>query len=171
VTLLGLTLLGGAGFMGVKVLEYQAKWRHGLLWGRHYAPEAHEPGHAAVDPAPPPARAARDVPAILPPAERSTIPPAAVGPPGTVTEGDPEPSGEEIVPANVHWFFGIYFLMTGLHGIHVLGGMGAIGWLALRASRGHFSDAYFTPVDLVGLYWHLVDMIWIFLFPLLYLIH
>ena len=67
-------------------------------------------------------------------------------------------------------FFSFYFMMTGLHGFHVLGGMAAIGWLIYRANRNEFSDAYYTPVDLVGLYWHLVDLIWIFLFPLLYLV-
>jgi cytochrome c oxidase subunit 3 len=68
-------------------------------------------------------------------------------------------------------FFSIYFLMTGLHGIHVLVGMGLITWILIRATKNEFGPKYFTPVDLVGLYWHLVDLIWIFLFPLLYLIH
>jgi cytochrome c oxidase subunit III len=61
--------------------------------------------------------------------------------------------------------------MTGLHGIHVLIGMLAIGWVLIKSFNGAFSPQYFTPVDFVGLYWHLVDLIWIFLFPLLYLIH
>jgi cytochrome c oxidase subunit 3 len=61
--------------------------------------------------------------------------------------------------------------MTGLHGIHVLVGMGLITWIMIRAKKKEFSSEFFTPVDLVGLYWHLVDLIWIFLFPLLYLIH
>jgi cytochrome c oxidase subunit 3 len=61
--------------------------------------------------------------------------------------------------------------MTGLHGVHVVIGMLAITWLLVRSHLGHFSSGYFTPVDLVGLYWHVVDIIWIFLFPLLYLIH
>jgi cytochrome c oxidase subunit 3 len=68
-------------------------------------------------------------------------------------------------------FFSIYFLMTGLHGLHVLIGMCLITWITIRAKRGEFGPAYFTPVDMIGLYWHLVDIIWIFLFPLLYLIH
>lgn len=68
-------------------------------------------------------------------------------------------------------FFSIYFLMTGLHGLHVLIGMGLITWILFRALQNEFGPRYFTPVDLVGLYWHLVDLIWIFLFPLLYLIH
>ena len=61
--------------------------------------------------------------------------------------------------------------MTGLHGIHVIAGMVAISWILRRAVRGDFGSQYFGPVDYVGLYWHLVDMIWIYLFPLLYLIH
>jgi cytochrome c oxidase subunit 3 len=60
--------------------------------------------------------------------------------------------------------------MTGLHGIHVIVGMIVLGLMLVRAARGEFGPAYFTPVDLSGLYWHLVDLIWIFLFPLLYLI-
>ena len=61
-------------------------------------------------------------------------------------------------------------MMTGLHGIHIVIGMGFIGWLLVRSVKGHFNSEYFGPVDYVGLYWHLVDLIWIYLFPLLYLI-
>jgi cytochrome c oxidase subunit 3 len=71
----------------------------------------------------------------------------------------------------INSFFSIYFMMTGLHAIHVLIGMGILAWLFFRALGGAFTPAYYTPVDLGGLYWHLVDLIWIFLFPLLYLIH
>lgn len=77
-------------------------------------------------------------------------------------QGDPVPGA--------HIFFSLYFTMTGLHGLHVLAGMVAIGWLLHRALRGDFSASYYNPVDLTGLYWHLVDMIWIYLFPLLYLV-
>ena len=68
-------------------------------------------------------------------------------------------------------FFSFYFMMTGLHGIHVLGRHGRhhVGLLQARDTR-RFRRDYYTPVDLVGLYWHLVDLIWIYLFPLLYLI-
>jgi cytochrome c oxidase subunit III len=72
---------------------------------------------------------------------------------------------------NAGIFFSIYFMMTGLHGLHVLAGMGAITWILMRSIRGDFSREYFFPVDYVGLYWHLVDLVWIYLFPLLYLIH
>ncbi|MEM8485420.1 MAG: cytochrome c oxidase subunit 3 family protein [Bacteroidota bacterium] len=67
-------------------------------------------------------------------------------------------------------FFSIYFIMTGIHGFHVLVGMGLMTWLAIRAKLGHFSSQWYTPVELTGLYWHIVDIIWIFLFPLMYLI-
>ncbi|HYP14747.1 MAG TPA: cytochrome c oxidase subunit 3 family protein [Bryobacteraceae bacterium] len=73
-------------------------------------------------------------------------------------------------PPNQFVFFSFYFMMTGLHGLHILGGMVAISWVLRRAIRGDFNNVYYTPVDLVGLYWHLVDLIWIYLFPLLYLI-
>lgn len=71
---------------------------------------------------------------------------------------------------NIGLYYSFYFMMTGLHGIHVLGGMGLITWVMLRARKGEFSDKYYTPVEGVGLFWHLVDLIWIFLFPLLYLV-
>jgi cytochrome c oxidase subunit 3 len=74
------------------------------------------------------------------------------------------------IPEHLGTFFSVYYLMTGLHGIHVVVGMALYAWLALRARRGDFGPAYYGPVDGVALYWHLVDMIWIFLFPLFYLI-
>jgi len=75
-----------------------------------------------------------------------------------------------IAGSNPHVFFSIYFLMTGLHGIHVLSGMGLIGWLIYRVSNDQFSSEYYTPLEMVGLFWHLVDIVWIYLFPLFYLI-
>ena len=67
-------------------------------------------------------------------------------------------------------FFTIYFMMTGIHGLHVIIGMGLIFWVALKAMKGQFSSRYYAPVEGVGLYWHLVDLVWIFVFPLLYLV-
>jgi cytochrome c oxidase subunit 3 len=71
---------------------------------------------------------------------------------------------------NPHVFFSVYFLLTGLHGIHVIAGMIAIGWVLRRTIKNHFSAEYYTPIENAGLYWHLVDLVWIYLFPLLYLI-
>jgi cytochrome c oxidase subunit 3 len=73
-------------------------------------------------------------------------------------------------PEHTNMFFTIYFAMTGLHGIHVLVGVFIFIWLLIRAVKGHFTPDYFGPVDYAALYWHIVDLIWIFLFPLLYLI-
>jgi cytochrome c oxidase subunit 3 len=67
-------------------------------------------------------------------------------------------------------FFNIYFLATGLHAFHVIVGMSILIWVLKRMVRGEFTPTYFIAVELGGLYWHLVDLIWIFLFPLLYLI-
>lgn len=67
-------------------------------------------------------------------------------------------------------FFSLYYLMTGLHGIHVLVGIGLMIWLVKKASNHAFDSEYYTPLEITGLYWHLVDIIWIFLFPLFYLI-
>jgi cytochrome c oxidase subunit 3 len=74
-------------------------------------------------------------------------------------------------PRNAHLFFGIYFMMTGLHGIHVLGRIAVWIWLLVRPLRGEFGARYFGPIDYAALYGHLVDLIWIYPFPLLYLIH
>jgi cytochrome c oxidase subunit III len=67
-------------------------------------------------------------------------------------------------------FFAVYFMMTGVHGVHVVIGIGLITWILVRAAKGEFSSRYYAPVEGVGLYWHLVDLIWIYLFPLLYLV-
>lgn len=72
--------------------------------------------------------------------------------------------------SNLGMYFSFYFTMTGLHGSHVLAGMGLIAWCIVRTHRGEFSSKYWTPLECVGLFWHLVDLIWIYLFPLLYLI-
>jgi cytochrome c oxidase subunit 3 len=72
--------------------------------------------------------------------------------------------------AHLAMYFSFYFLMTGLHGTHVLVGMGLIVWTMIRTKRGEFDANYYTAVEGVGLFWHLVDLIWIYLFPLLYLV-
>jgi len=66
-------------------------------------------------------------------------------------------------------FFSIYFAMTGLHALHMVIGIGIMTVLLVQARRGMYGAAYYTPVELSGLYWHFVDIVWIFLFPLLYL--
>jgi cytochrome c oxidase subunit 3 len=71
---------------------------------------------------------------------------------------------------HVQLFYSLYFAMTGFHALHMLVGFGLLTWLLIDAQRGRFGPAYWAPVEIVGLYWHFVDIVWIFLFPLLYLI-
>lgn len=71
---------------------------------------------------------------------------------------------------NTSIFFALYFMMTGLHMLHVFGGMAVLAVLLVLTYRGKFSKEYNAPIEIGGLYWHLVDLIWIYLFPLLYLI-
>jgi len=73
-------------------------------------------------------------------------------------------------PTNAQLFFSLYFAMTGLHALHMIIGVGLLGVLTVRGAQGMFSRFYYTPVELSGLYWHFVDLVWIFLFPLLYLL-
>jgi cytochrome c oxidase subunit 3 len=75
----------------------------------------------------------------------------------------PEPGVAEL-------FFYLYFFVTGLHALHLSIGIGVLAWMAWKALSGRISPAYHTPLDLAGLYWHLVDIVWIFLYPLFYLV-
>ncbi len=76
--------------------------------------------------------------------------------------------GPQPGPAEI--FFSFYFVMTGFHALHMIIGLGLQTYLLIQAARNRFSAAYYTPVEMVGLYWHFVDIVWIFLFPLLYLV-
>jgi cytochrome c oxidase subunit III len=72
--------------------------------------------------------------------------------------------------AQAQLFFSIYFILTGLHALHMVIGIGLLAWLLREALRGRYDAAYHAPLENTGLYWHFVDIVWIFLFPLLYLI-
>jgi cytochrome c oxidase subunit III len=75
-----------------------------------------------------------------------------------------------IEPRHAVLFFSLYFAMTGMHATHMIIGIGIFIWLLVGAMKGKYSPAYSTPVEIAGLYWHFVDIVWIYLFPLLYLI-
>jgi len=72
--------------------------------------------------------------------------------------------------ANVQLFFSLYFLMTGLHALHMIIGLGIMTWMLVWSWRGIVTAEYYSPIEISGLYWHFVDIVWIFLFPLLYLL-
>jgi cytochrome c oxidase subunit 3 len=186
--MLWLTIACAVGFMSVKYVEYSHKWHDGLLWARQYNPQAAHGGHSeedhgteakptAAEESPPAAsaRAETMAPATGDPtaSEHSNIGPAAAGPAGLAGAEEAAAADNAIIPepANARIYFSIYFLMTGLHGIHVLGGIGAMLWLLWGVRQGIFASGHFTRVDMVALYWHVVDLIWIYLFFLLYLIH
>lgn len=73
-------------------------------------------------------------------------------------------------PGPMKIFYSLYFCMTGMHALHMIIGIGLMFWLLPKVKRGVYTSEYFTPVENFGLYWHFVDIVWIFLFPLLYLI-
>jgi cytochrome c oxidase subunit III len=167
---IAITILCGFGFMGIKYVEYSHKIHDGLLPGTHYQPvhrawelpiyQEKNAGHGHAAPAVAEAHGEDH-------AEHGGLPELAAAPLKKLMG----PHEFNVEPRNVHRFFSIYFCMTGLHGIHVLVGIGIWVWLLLRAKAGEFGPDYFGPVDYAALYWHIVDLIWIYLFPLLYLIH
>jgi cytochrome c oxidase subunit 3 len=109
------TMILGAVFLGVKVVEYADKINHHLVPGPHFQ--------------------------------------------------FAEPFGQ-----TAQLYFSLYFAMTGLHATHMIIGIGIMAVIAWQAGRGKFGPKWYTPVEITGLYWHFVDLVWIFLFPLLYLI-
>jgi len=123
---LGLTILLGAAFLGVKVFEYHRDYVEGMVPGVWFHPS---------------------------------------------TKTLQEWSKEKVNPRQVELYFVFYFVLTGLHALHMVIGMGVLGVQIVLARRGWFPPEYPTPIELSGLYWHFVDIVWIFLFPLLYLLH
>ena len=197
IVLLALTFAGAATFLVIKYFEYTHKFHVGIYPGHKFyenpGGESHgleanlgdEAGSVEVALTEERAPVVQAVAfADTPPAEPTTVAPPAMGPAGLAEDAlEPADAGDgeheekpdhpldlSDPPPNVHMFFNIYYLMTGLHGIHVFIGGIMLIWLMIGAVRGRFSAEYFTPVDLGGLYWHIVDLIWIFLFPLFYLI-
>jgi cytochrome c oxidase subunit III len=83
--------------------------------------------------------------------------------------GQPLPEGSDIA-IHSQMFFVLYFALTGLHALHMIIGLPILAYMTWRAWQGRFGPEYYTPVEITGLYWHFVDIVWIFLFPLLYLI-
>jgi cytochrome c oxidase subunit III len=112
---LGITIVLGLTFLGVKFYEYYHKFEEGLVPGLNFKWTGDNPGGADI-------------------------------------------------------FYLFYFIMTGMHALHMIIGVCLMAGLILLARRGRFTPAYYSPVELSGLYWHFVDIVWVFLFPLLYLV-
>jgi cytochrome c oxidase subunit 3 len=121
---LGLTLVLGLAFLGIKSIEYKEKFEKHHVPGSSFQFQEKIPGH-------------------------------------------PDQYAD---PRHAQIFFALYFVMTGLHALHMIVGVGIFIWLLVKAWKGRFTPEYNTPVEMGGLYWHFVDIIWIYLFPLLYLI-
>ena len=77
---------------------------------------------------------------------------------------------DEFIKRRAQMFFVFYFFMTGLHAIHMIVGLIMLTVMLIWARQGRFTPSYFVPLEVSGLYWHFIDIVWVFLFPLLYLV-
>jgi cytochrome c oxidase subunit 3 len=141
---LALTILCAFGFMSIKYVEYSHKIHEGLLPGKYFSNT----------------KFADDVVKLT-----ASIPEEELSESMLALSKQPEKL-KKYAPL----YFGFYFSMTGLHGIHVMMGAGMIFWVMLKVHRKKLNAEYYTPIEGVGIFWHIVDLIWIYLFPLLYLV-
>jgi cytochrome c oxidase subunit 3 len=135
-----LTMILGCVFLGVKVIEYEDKFANHEVPGYNFDFSYHE-RHAAAEGHAPEASEHREL---------SLTP--------------------EQLQNTTQLYFSLYFTMTGLHALHMIIGVGIMLVITWMAHKGKFDGVYYTPVEMAGLYWHFVDIVWIFLFPLLYLV-
>jgi cytochrome c oxidase subunit III len=131
-----LTLILGCAFLGIKAVEYRAKFVEHHVPGATFDFKCESPDH-----------------------------------PGQLVACH-IPGNKDVLVNQRHaeMFFSLYFIMTGLHALHMIIGIGLFAWLLIMAWRGRYTPHYNTPIEIGGLYWHFVDLVWIYLFPLLYLI-
>lgn len=189
------TMILGATFLGVKAIEYTDKWKEGIVPvtglnrranggdGENQNPNAgFEPASQEKNSLPPPSDTNHGA------GEHQYVNPrgeflwtddslAALAQKGNFLTDAEKIGYYEAGELNadrfrdkVRIFFWIYFAMTGLHALHMIIGLGLMTWLLWKAFRGTFTAQYYSPVEMSGLYWHFVDIVWIFLFPLLYLL-
>jgi cytochrome c oxidase subunit 3 len=182
-----LTMAFGATFLGVKVVEYTDKYNHGLVpvtgWNKKVKAPA-DSEHADASLAAPcweGGHGAQEHEYVNPKGEFQWHDCSLA----KLAEDHKYTTAAEKVgyynPVNgqidqdkfrdkVRIYFWIYFAMTGLHALHMIVGLFLMSWLLYKAWQGTFSAEYYMPVEMSGLYWHFVDIVWIFLFPLLYLL-
>ncbi len=188
VIMIVLTMIFGAVFLGVKAIEYTDKYNHGLIpvAGLNKKIKDDKTAHSTgtekpcweVD---------HNAPAVEHPNPRGEFQwtdcslVKLAQDKNYLTESEKvgyfvkdETGAPKIDPDKfrdkVRIFFFLYFVMTGLHALHMVVGLGLMLWLLWTAYRGHYTSEYYMPVEMSGLYWHFVDIVWIFLFPLLYLL-
>jgi cytochrome c oxidase subunit 3 len=137
------TMFLGAVFLGVKVIEYADKFEHHHVPGPSFVWESHEA-----------------------PTATGGAEPAAADTSHAATAAQRDPALQQ----HTQIFFSLYFTMTGLHALHMIVGIALMSVITFMAWQGRFDATYHTPVEMSGLYWHFVDIVWIYLFPLLYLI-
>jgi len=182
-----LTMIFGATFLGVKAIEYTDKYNHGLIpvdgLNKKIKEGAHTEHTSLTLPFETRVSAASETEAAHPNPkgnfliEQDDLKLVVQARDGKYLTRDEQIgyfSNNEIdadkFRDKVRIFFWIYFVMTGLHALHMVIGLGLMAWLLWKAWIGTFSAAYYSPVEMSGLYWHFVDIVWIFLFPLLYLL-
>ena len=176
---LATTILCACAFLGIKYIEYTHKFEIGTAYGCKFAPnqtpdgtKINWPKAKAGQCAALGAADAKIVKGTARSKGGDALKPGSAQALAAIADADKHSSRySRLPPPNTSMFFTIYFAMTGLHGIHVLVGIGVFLWLLVRAVKGQFSEAYYGPVEFSALYWHIVDVIWIFIFPLFYLIH
>jgi cytochrome c oxidase subunit 3 len=194
VIMIVLTMIFGATFLGVKVVEYTDKYNHGLVpvagWNRKEKAPAAALEHQAAPPAVEAGATAthgseehvynnprgdfqwnfgHELLDEIQKEEKATGHPILTDSEkiGYFSNGRFEPVQFQ---EKIRSFYWIYFAMTGLHALHMIVGLLLMTWLLIKAWQGTFSSEYYSPVEMSGLYWHFVDIVWIFLFPLLYLL-
>ncbi len=189
VIMIVLTMIFGAAFLGVKAIEYTAKYNDGLIPvaglnkkvkedpGAHHekAKPCWEVEHGA---------AAAEHHVVNPRGEflwtdcslvKLAKDEAFLTDAEKIGYFSKDASGADVIDINkfrdkVKIFYYIYFVMTGLHALHMIVGLLLMSWLLWTAWKGNYHAEYYMPVEMSGLYWHFVDIVWIFLFPLLYLL-
>lgn len=146
-----LTAILGTLFIVFKGFEYTEEYEKSLIPGRSFStaelklPEEPAPGSASHEVAAESARTQHTAQVL------------------TMT-------AQSFVTRRAQMFFVFYFFMTGLHLLHMVIGLGLVSWILVLANRGRFTPSFHTPLEMVGLYWHFVDIVWVFLYPLLYLV-
>ena len=187
VVMIVLTMLFGSVFLGVKAVEYTGKYNKGLV------PVAGLNKRTSIGEAPVAEKSSSALPFEVSVEAAGDGGKPYVNPHGVfqwtdvslavmanakgyLTDAEKQAyfTNGEIDPDKfrnkVQAFYWIYFTMTGLHALHMIIGLGIMAWLGFKAWIGTYSSEYFSPVEMSGLYWHFVDIVWIFLFPLLYLL-